>query len=245
MQLKDKTVLVTGASSGIGAAIAETFAQDGAFVIINYRKNKTGAEKTLAAVKKNSDGIIMQTDLSVLEQVAAMYRQFKADGTKIDILVNNAGEAKSGELSDYDNWEFQWRNILMSAVYTTSEFISQADGKGKIISIASIYGVPELGNPDFMQYGAAKAAIISFTKNLAKKYAPGILANAVAPGFVWTPPWEGTSKADMQKCIDNTRLKRFIEPAEIADVVLMLAKNDAVTGEVYKVDGGVGIPEIF
>ena len=96
-----------------------------------------------------------------------------------------------------------------------------------------------MSNPDFPQYSAAKAAVNSFTCNLAKKFAPHILVNAVAPGYTWTPPWEGVSKKELDACKNLTRIKRFVTPEEVAQVAVSLLENDAMTGEIIRVDGGL------
>jgi len=96
-----------------------------------------------------------------------------------------------------------------------------------------------MGDPAYPQYSAAKAAVNNFTMNLAKKYAPNILINAVAPGYTWTPAWEGTSEKEKKACVDRTKIGRFIKPEEVATAVIELLNNDAVTGEIIRVDGGL------
>ena len=237
MNIKDKVILVTGSSSGIGKAVAIECAKAGATVLIHFRKNKKGAEESLTEVNKYSKGKIFQADLSKPEEVERMFSEIK----KVDILVNNAGEYQSGDFDNFELWKSQFDNIFFSAVLTTNEFIKvkTTENIRKIINIVSVYGVPNMGNPNGPQYSAAKAALGNFTLTLAKKLAPNILVNGVAPGYTWTPPWEGTSKEDLACCEKQTRIKRFTRPEEIASMVLELIRNDAMTGEIIRVDGGL------
>lgn len=236
MQLKDNIVLVTGASSGIGQAIAIECAKKGAQVIVHYRRNKAGAEKTLQEVNQHSSGKIIAADLTKHAEVQHLFKEIQADH-----LVNNAGEANPGEFEELDTWETQWENIFMSQVYTSNEFLKQKTDKKlrKIVNMSSVYGFQEMGNPEFPQYSAAKAAVNSFTCNLAKKFAPDVLVNAVAPGYTWTPPWEGVPPDELKACENLTRIKRFVTPQEIAAVTIAVLENDAMTGEIIRVDGGL------
>lgn len=245
--IKGKTVLVTGASSGIGRAIAIECAKQEAIVLINYRNNLAGAKKTLDQVKKYSRGEIFQADLSKNDEVVGMFDEIKKKGYKdLDALVNNAGEYADGKFDDLDVWDFQLKNIFMSQVYVSNAFIKYARSKNirKIVNISSVYGIPEMGNPDAPQYSAAKAALGSFTMNLAKKYGPDILVNAIAPGYVWTPPWENTSKEELKACAELTKICRFIKSEEVATMAVELLNNDAITGEIIRVDGGLHLQNL-
>ncbi len=246
MELRDKIILVTGSSSGIGRAIAIECAQAGAITLIHYRKNQVGAKETLKQINKYSQGKIYQADLSISSEATKLFENLQKDFKLIDALVNNAGESRGGSLDNIPMWEHQLQNILMSMVYTTNEFLklqNQASLR-KIINISSIYGDLNMGNPEFIQYSGAKAAVNSLTYNLAKKLAPQILVNAVAPGYTWTPPW-GASQAAFKDEINLTRIKRFITPEEIATTVVGLLGNDAITGEIIRVDGGLHLQDIL
>ena len=242
MTLKGKTVLITGSSSGIGQAIAIECAIKGLKILIHYRKNNKGAEDTLKAVLKHSSGEIYKADLTNISEVKTLFNSFKEYP---DLLVNNAGESTSGKLEDYELWESQWKNIFMSHVYTTNEFLKrESKTVRKIVNISSIYGLFEMGDVDYPQYSSAKAAMNSLTLILARKLAPSVLVNAVAPGWVWTPPWEGTSEEEKKKLTSLTKIKRFIKPEEVASIVVPLLKNDALTGEIIRIDGGLHFPQL-
>jgi len=235
-----KTVLITGSSSGIGAAIAVASAKAGYFVLVTYRNNKKGGEATLKEVKKYADGKLLYADLENRSEVTKLFDDFKKASISVDYLVNNAGNSMGGALDDYDMWEKQWKNIFMSQVIVTNEFVKMPHkGQRKIVNISSIYAYPELGFEGFSQYNAAKAAVVSFTMSLAKKFTPEILVNSVAPGYTWTDPWEGTSKENLDAVKRLNRIGRFVKPEEIASAVLFLLSNDAITGEVIRVDGGL------
>jgi 3-oxoacyl-[acyl-carrier protein] reductase len=246
MNLKNKTILVTGSSSGIGRAIAIACAQKQATVLIHYRKNDIGAKETLLEVKKSSDGQIYQTDLSNPEAVKDLFTQLSKDHKTLDCLVNNAGEYQPGSHDDLSLWQSQFANIFYSQVYATLEFLKMK-GSGnlrKVVNISSIYGLSDMGNAGGPQYSAAKAAVNSFTCTLAKKYAPSVLVNAIAPGYTLTPGWDGTSQSDLKASADLTKIGRFVAPEEIATMAIELLTNDGITGEIIRVDGGLHLTNL-
>ncbi len=246
--LKNKTILVTGASSGIGQAIAIAAAEQGANVLIHYRNNKSGAEFTQNKVNKFSTGKLIQSDLSHLHEVKNLFQSIKDQNiNSIDYLVNNAGEARGGVPDDYEVWAHQLQNILMSQVHVTNEFINYPSTQSirKIVNISSAYGSTENSNPKLTQYSAAKAAVNSFTINAAKKYAPNILINAIAPGYTWTPPWESLSEVEKHEYQQQNKIQRFIDPSEIAHAVIFLLSNNAITGEILRVDGGLHLADLL
>ncbi|MDP2692134.1 MAG: SDR family oxidoreductase [bacterium] len=247
MNLKNKTILVTGSSSGIGQAIAIACAKQGAIVLVHYRNNEKGAQATLKQVKNYAQGSVFQADLSNLAEVKILFAKITKEYPELDCLINNAGEFLSGNLDDYDLWQSEFQNIFFSTLYVTNEFLQTKGSKGlrKIVTISSVYGLLDTGIPGGIQYCAAKAAINSLTVNLAKKLAPHILVNAVAPGYTLTPNWKGVSKKDKQTAANFTKIKRFITPEEIASMVIALLQNDAITGEIIRVDGGLHLSEIF
>lgn len=243
MLLKDKTILVTGSSSGIGRSIAIECAKNQAHVLIHYRKNQAGAKETLQQVQQYSQGEIYSADLSVPVQVKHLFASFSAKFP--DMLVNNAGESIPGQFDDYKLWKSQWENIFMSQVYCVNEFLkNKSDVLKKIVNISSIYGLFNMGDENYPQYSAAKAAVNSWTIILARKLKNQCLVNAVAPGWVWTPPWEGTPEETQNNLTSLTQIKRFIHPDEIASLVVSLLQNDALTGEIIRVDGGLHLPSL-
>jgi len=242
MYLKDKKILVTGSSSGIGQAIAIACAQAGATVIVHYRKNLKGAKRTLRSVEKFSKGFVMQTDLTDEGKIHKMFTSIAEKVGPLEVLVNNAGEAVGSDFFDNSAWESQFENIFFSALHTSQRFIQQNKSAHlrKILNIASIYGNLTTGNTEFFAYSVAKAALESLTVILAKRD-PKILVNAIAPGYVWTPPWEGISKKEKKLCESRTMIGRFIMPEEIAHMAVAVLENDALTGQVLTVDGGFGL----
>ncbi|OGY81986.1 MAG: hypothetical protein A3F54_03620 [Candidatus Kerfeldbacteria bacterium RIFCSPHIGHO2_12_FULL_48_17] len=242
MDLREKIILVTGASSGIGQATAIACAQKGARVIVHYRKNKAGAEDTLKKMGKSAKGVVVQADLTQPEQIKRMFPQVAQEVGKIHILVNNAGEAQSGDFFDNAQWQAQFANIFFSALHVSQYFLQQNTDAAmrKIVNIGSLYGNPQNGNVDYFSYSVAKTALHSMTINLAKLDAK-VLVNAIAPGYTWTPAWEGISAAEKQLCESRTRTGRFVQPEEVTQMTIAVLENDSLTGQIITVDGGLGL----
>jgi 3-oxoacyl-[acyl-carrier protein] reductase len=240
MDLKDKKILVTGASSGIGQAVAIACAQAGAIVLAHYRNNFAGAEQTLSEVKKVSTGEIFQADLTDIYQIERMFTETEKQCGKIDLLVNNAGHAQWSDFFDNDSWKGQFENIFFSALHVSQYFLKQNTEAAlrKIVSIGSVYGNIGGGNTEFFAYSVAKAALHAMNVALAK-IDPKVLVNVVAPGYTWTAPWEGIPPEEKKLCEDRTMIERFIEPAEVAQLVRGILENDAMTGQVVTIDGGL------
>lgn len=256
MTLKDKIVLVTGSSKGIGKAIAIAFAKQGANVIINFRNSEAEANKTLEEITKlampdgrqGGDHMLFRAEMSKEAEVKDLFNKIKAKYGNLDILVNNSGDARSIDpaMAQLSDWEYQLDNNFLSAVLASKEFLNIAGSNSirKIINISSIWGFDDKSDKDYMAYGASKAAMNSFTKSMAKKYAPKILVNAVAPGYVLTPHWGEMSKEDLEFYGKQQLIERFITTEEIADGVIFLAKNDSMTGTILIMDGGIGLKTI-
>ncbi len=245
MILKNKKILITGASSGIGQAIAMACAQKRATVIINYRKNLKGAKQTLEEVEKHSKGFIFQADLTNEKQIQKMFTGIANKTGKIDILVNNAGDAQPGDFFNNQNWQDQFENIFFSALHTSQKFLGQNKKSPlrKILNITSYYGTIGGGNPEFFAYSVAKAALASMTVALAKTDGK-ILVNAVAPGYTWTPPWEGISVAEKKICEAKVMINRYVTANEIAHAVVSILENNAITGQIITVDGGLSLQKL-
>lgn len=246
MDLKGKTVLVTGASSGIGKAIAIAFAQKRAHVLVHYGKNKAGAQETLGQIERLSSGSIHQSDLMNSDQIAALFADIKTTRQTIDMLVNNAGEVRPGDINDDAVWDYEYKNIFFSAVQVSRHFLALPSSQlRKIINITSLYGNLLNGDPDYLQYSVFKAALGSLSTTLNKASAPNIIVNAIAPGYTETPAWAGASKEDIEACARATSIGRFVRPDEVAHAAIFIAENDALIGQVLTLDGGtslVGMP---
>jgi 3-oxoacyl-[acyl-carrier protein] reductase len=245
MQLQGKIVLVTGASSGIGKAIAAAFAHKRAHVLVHYGRNKAGAEETLKEVEKVSSGGLYQADLMNRESMASLFKEVQQTTRAIDVLVNNAGDARPGDINDDHVWEYEHQNIFLSAIHMSREFLSMPSSQlRKIINITSLYGNLNGGNPQYLQYSAFKAALANVTTTLNKSIAPKVIVNAVAPGYTETPAWTGASQEIMEALARTTSIGRFVTPEEVAHAVVFIAENDALVGQVLTLDGGTSLKEL-
>ena len=242
MNLKNKVVIVTGASKGIGKATAILFAKEGCSVVINFKSDEKAAIDVLNECNKYSKGsLIAQADVSNEQDVKEMFDLIKGKLSKIDILVNNVGiydaTDNPSNISTFDNI---YRNNFLSHVLVTKHARELMD-VGKIIYISSLHGRLGYGNPNAIAYSAFKAALESYTKNIAKELAPKILVNAVAPGRVATPMWDNPDEKGQMQLGKVHLIKRMIQSEEIAESIVFLAKNDAICGEILTVDGGMSI----
>lgn len=242
---KDKVVLVTGSSIGIGRSIAVKFAKEGANVIINYKSNKKEAEAITEVISNYGNKCInIQADVSKEKDVSDMVNKIINEFGHIDILVNNAGIAIDSEFEDKNakDWKDTLENNLIS-VFLVSKYVGKymlERQYGKIINISSTNGL-DTTYPYSIDYDASKSGIVNLTKNLAIQYAPYINVNAVAPGWVDIGMNDDLSKSYLRAEREKILLKRFAEPEEIADAVLFLASDKAryIDGETIRVDGGI------
>ena len=192
MDLVGKVALVTGSSSGIGEAIAKSLAKEGVGVIVNSGKSAEKGTRVSDIINKNGgDSIYVQADVSDQKQTKILFEKIIDHFNKVDILINNAGNAQSGDYDDLEVWDSQHKNILMSMVTASDEFLKHIDTKNisKIVNVSSIYGSTLGGKLNFMAYSAAKAAMNNTTVNMAKMLGGKVLVNAVAPRWTWTPAW--------------------------------------------------------
>ena len=244
MNFKDKVVLVTGSSRGIGRAIAIKFAKTGANIIINYNHNKEEAEIVREVIESYGvKCLIIKADISKEKEVKAMINTAITTFNKIDILVNNASIAID---LDFDkrkvsHWT-QTLNTNLIRMFLTSKYIGKYMVKnkyGKIINISSTNGLGTTSTYS-IDYDASKSGIINLTKNLATQFAPYINVNSVAPGWVDTDMNSGLPKEYLKEETKNILLKRFAEPEEIANVVVFLATEEAryINAQTIRVDGG-------
>jgi 3-oxoacyl-[acyl-carrier protein] reductase len=236
--LDGKLALVTGASRGIGRAIAEELARAGAAVVVGYRSGKDEAEELAAAI----GGRAVQADVSDPDEA----KRLVDEAGDIDVLVNNAGLTRDGLLARMSDED--WRTVIetnLSSVFYTCRAVTRPMMKkrgGSIVNISSIVGVH--GNWGQTNYGASKAGIIGFTKSLARELGSrNIRANVVAPGYVKTALTEVLPDEATAAMVQQTPLGRVADPEEIAGAVRFLASDQAsfITGEVLLVDGGLGM----
>ncbi len=234
--------MVTGASSGIGKATAIAFAQTRAHVYVHYGRNKAGAQETLKQIETFSSGRLCQADLMDAQAVKSLFAEIKANTPVIDVLINNAGDSRPGDIGEEQVWDYEYKNILLSAMRTTEEFIAMPSSRlRKIINVTSIYGNLATGDPDYLQYSAFKAALANVTSTLSKSTAPHILINAVAPGYTETPAWAGASNDSKEACARATLIGRFVRAEEVAHAIIFIAENDALAGQVLTLDGGTSL----
>lgn len=237
--------LVTGASRGIGKAIALALAKEGAVVILNYNGSKGKALKTEEELKAlGAKTMLYQADVSHSESVSKMIKEIMETYGRIDILVNNAGITKDNLIMKMSEEDFL--NVLqtnLTGCFHTCKAVSRIMLKqkyGRIINISSIVGI--YGNAGQVNYAASKAGIIGLTKSLAKEIgAKGITVNAVAPGFIKTEMTKQLPDNILAKAQENIPLRRLGEAKEVADLVAFLASDRAsyITGQIIGVDGGL------
>jgi len=236
--LEGKTALVTGASRGIGRAIAQELAAGGASVVIGYRSGKEEAETLAAEIGARA----VQADVSSAEDAARLVEE----AGDLDILVNNAGLTRDGLLARMSDDD--WRTVIdtnLSSVFYTCRAVTRPMMKkrgGSIVNISSIVGVH--GNWGQTNYAASKAGIIGFTKSLARELGSrGVRANVVAPGYVKTQLTDVLPEEATATMLQQTPLGRLGEPEDVAGAVRFLCSDAAafITGEVLLVDGGLGM----
>ncbi len=243
--LKGKVAVVTGGSRGIGRAIAEKFAENGANLAIIATRATEEAKKFIEELKeKGVDARLYTCDIKNPEEVESAAEEITADFGGVDILVNNAGITRDNilpSLSIMDIGDVIDVN-LKGTMFVTRSFIRQFVRKknGNIINISSVVGL--MGNKGQTNYAASKAGIIGFTKSVAKEYGrKNIRCNAVAPGFIATDMTDKLSPEQVQEINKQITLGRLGSPLDVAELVLFLAsdRSSYITGEVIKVDGGM------
>ena len=243
--LSGKVALVTGASRGIGKAIAISLGKLGAEVIVNYSASDASAEEVVKSInEKGGSSYKLKFDVSDEESVNKAVNQIIRDSGKIDILINNAGITRDGLLMRMK--ESQWDEVIntnLKGVFLCTKNVSKfmiKQRSGKIINITSIVGL--IGNPGQANYSASKAGVIGFTKTCAKEFASrGIKVNAIAPGFIETEMTENLNTDDLLKMIP---LGKLGSTDQIASLVNFLVSSDAseyITGQTISIDGGMNM----
>jgi len=242
---KDKVVIVTGASRGIGRAIALKFAKLEANIVVNYRNSVEAVEKVKTEIEElGGKALIVQGDVSNFEDAKFIIDRAVEEFGKIDILVNNAGITKDGLLLRMKEDDFdKVINVNLKGAFNCIRHITPIMMKqrsGKIINISSVIGI--CGNAGQVNYSAAKAGIIGMTKSTAKELASrGITVNAIAPGYIVTDMTEVLPEKVKKNMESIIPLKRLGRPADVANLAAFLASDDAayITGQVINVDGGM------
>ena len=241
--LRGQVAVVTGASRGIGRAIALELANYGATVVVNYASSSTAADSVVAEITNaGGEAIALQADVSKADQVDNFINTVIDKFKRIDILVNNAGITRDNLLLRMKPED--WQAVIdlnLTGVFLCTRLVSKLMLKqrsGRIINITSVAG--QMGNPGQANYSAAKAGVIGFTKTVAKELSSrGITVNAVAPGFIAT---DMTSNLKADDILQFIPLGRYGQPEEIAGMVRFLAADPAaayITGQVFNVDGGM------
>lgn len=240
--MERKVILVTGASRGIGRAIAKELAEEGHKVIANYNKSKEKAEELKAELKQKSIELdIYKADVSEREEISQMVSYVLNKYGKIDVLVNNAGIDLVRVFTDVtdEDWNYVINNNLYSVFCVTQEVAkSMINAKqGLIVNISSIFG--QIGASCESIYAVSKAGIDGLTKSLAKEFSlSNIRVNSIAPGLIDTEMNNDLSEEDIKDIEKEIPLKRIGEPKEVAKTVKMLMECDYITGQVISVNGG-------
>jgi 3-oxoacyl-[acyl-carrier protein] reductase len=247
MDFEGRIAVVTGASRGIGRAIALELARRGASVVVNYNSNAEAAAQAVAAIEElGGRAQAVQADVSEMEAAAGLIKTAVEVYGDLHILVNNAGITRDGLIMTMGNaeWEQVIQTNLASTFYCSKAAVRHMMRKryGRIINISSISGI--MGNAGQTNYSASKAGQIGFTKALAREVASrNITVNAVAPGFIETDIWD-TVPQDIQTGMkDIIPLGRIGQAQEVAQAVAFLASDQAgyITGQVIQVDGGMAM----
>lgn len=245
MKLEGKKVLVTGASRGIGKAIALAMAAEGADVAVNYAGSEAAAKAVAAEIEAmGRKAIVVQADISSNEAATNMIDQVVKEFGRIDVLVNNAGITRDGLLMRMkeEDWDAVITTNLKGVFNCTKAAVKymMKQKAGHIVNISSVVGV--MGNAGQANYAAAKAGVIGFTKAVAKEVAArGITVNAIAPGFIQTDMTAVLNEKQVEGMLASIPLRKLGDPSDIAKAALFLASEDAnyITGQTLHVDGGM------
>lgn len=244
--LKGQTAVVTGATAGIGRAIAHRFAEEGAFVVVIGTNVERGEQVVaeLQAYPACAGGLFLKLDVSQYAEVEQGMKQVLELRGQVDILVNNAGITRDQLLMKMS--EEDWDSVMdinVKSCYNTCRVLTRAflkAKKGRIINMSSVVGLT--GNAGQVNYAASKAAIIGLTKSLAKELASrNILVNCIAPGFIETPMTDAMTEAQKVGTLEKIPLGRMGAAKDIANAALFLASDwsNYMTGQVLTVDGGM------
>jgi 3-oxoacyl-[acyl-carrier protein] reductase len=243
MRLRHRVAVITGSSRGIGRAIAQAFAREGASVVLNAARSIAEARLAAAAiVRSGGQAVAIQADVTKPDEARALVVQAAEEFGRVDVLVNNAGWVDRGGLWEID--EGRWNRMM--AVHVTGPFFASRaagegmvrQGRGVILNIASMRGLEPGSGP--VHYNVSKAAVLMLTKCLARDLAPHVRVNAIAPGYTETAFHAERTIADRVRIASRIPIGRFSQPDEIAQAALFLASDEAayVTGQTVVVSGG-------
>ena len=247
MKLEGKIALVTGASRGIGRAVALKLAAEGAKVAINFAGNLAKAEEVKATIESNGgEAMLVQGNVADFETVNEIVKKITDAWGRIDILVNNAGITRDNLLlkmneSDFDEVIATNLKGVFNCTKAVTRLMMKQHG-GRIINMSSVVAL--MGNVSQANYAAAKAGIIGFTKSAAKEFASrGVTVNAIAPGFIGTDMTDVLSEKIKEEMTKNIPMGRIGNPEDVANAVAFFASEDSayITGQVICVDGGMAM----
>jgi 3-oxoacyl-[acyl-carrier protein] reductase len=246
--LDNKIVLVTGASSGIGRAIALRCARAGAHLAVTYRKNQNGAEATAKEIRSLGRRVeVVRADISRGEEIEALVGRLKHSFERVDVWINNAGAdiltGEAGRRSRLEKLDLVLAVDLRGTILASWAAVDlmRAQGGGVILNMAWDHVTLGMEGENPGLYSAAKGGIASFSKSLARDVAPEIRVNILAPGFIETSFGEGVNSMFRNKVIEMTPLRRWGTPDDVAAAAVFLASDDAafLTGQMLAVNGGV------
>lgn len=248
LPLEEQVAIVTGASRGIGRAIALALSEAGAKVVVNYQHNSIGAAEVVGLINgRGGAALAYGTDVCVPGDVRALVETVLERWGRVDILVNNAGVTRDAPFVRMR--DEQWNAVLeidLTSAFVCVQAVLPAMARrsyGRIVNVSSLAGLT--GNVGQVNYAAAKAGLLALTKNLARELAPqGITVNAVAPGYIETDMIGDVSERQLQWALNAIPLRRFGSPEEVASAVRFLSLPEAsyITGHTLVVDGGWVMP---
>ena len=248
MILEGKVVLVTGASSGIGRAIAGRCAGAGADVLITYRRNRRGADETAAELAATGRRVeVLQADIAREQDIAALAREARERLGHVDIWINNAGAdiltGEGGRLTPIEKLDLllavDVRGTVMAS-WAAAKLMRQQGRGGVIINMSWDHATFGMAGENPVLYSTAKGAVLSFSKSFARDLAPDIRVNILAPGFIETAFGQEADPRFRDEVVERTPLKRWGTPEDVAGAALFLASDEAkfITGQMIMVNGG-------